>query len=204
MYTGTPPSVQLPAILQALIYTPLVGYRPSKKGSQTLGQPPVGPHPSKEGSLTLGTPWRIGPHGHTPRNLTTLLLSPPRSSQSSEMVSTVTPIPRTPQQVAARVAEKMDYARESLFSKGEYLADPTTLDRIAWEPFGHGHQLVIKPVRAATPSPDIPESDDPAIETSTPSPNEDDSTSTRPTDIPLPAIEAAMEPSDAPLLLIRL
>lgn len=111
------------------------------------------------------------------------------------MVSTITPIPRSPEEVALNIATKMDLARQSLFDKGEYLADPDILNRVLWEPVGSGHQLVIKPHHEAVPF--IPESDDPTAEPSiSPSlDNDDDDTSTN---IPLPAIEAAMEPSDTP------
>lgn len=45
------------------------------------------------------------------------------------MVSTVTPIPRSPEEVARNIATKMEFVRESLFSKEEYLADANILDR---------------------------------------------------------------------------
>ena len=85
------------------------------------------------------------------------------------MVSTITPVPLSPAEVAFRVADKMGRARDSLFSKGEYLADPDILNRVCWERIGTGHQLVIKPVRTVTPSP--------SAETSALSSDEDDKAS---------------------------
>lgn len=134
------------------------------------------------------------------------------------MVSTIVPIPLSPEEVARKVADKMDFARESLLSKGEYLADPDILGRVAWEPVGSGHQLVIKPCPPPTPPTDTSDSDDPtaaSTATSTPEPTigstaESTIESTTPpspkggnespdtTNVPLPAIDAADEPSDIP------
>lgn len=109
------------------------------------------------------------------------------------MVSTITPIPRSPEEVAEHVARKMNCIRDSLFSKEEYLADPSILNRVLWEPVGTGHQLVIKPHRTATPSPNAADSDDPTTETPISSSSEDDTTSPESTDAPLP------NTTDAPL-----
>jgi hypothetical protein len=111
------------------------------------------------------------------------------------------PIPRSREEIAQHIADKMDWIRESLFSKEEYLADPDVLDRVLWEPVGTGHQLVIKPRSTATPSSNTADPDDPTAETPTPPPNEDDTTSpdssdtalSNPTDAPLP------DTPDAPL-----
>lgn len=75
------------------------------------------------------------------------------------MVSTLVPIPPSPQEVAARVATKMCFAYESLLSKGEYLADSDALDRVMWERVGSGHRLVLKPIRGQTPFLDAEEND---------------------------------------------
>ena len=67
------------------------------------------------------------------------------------MVSTIIPIPLSPAEIARNITTKMEFVRESLFSKGEYLADSDILDRVLWEPVGSGHQLMIKPDHPTTP-----------------------------------------------------
>lgn len=36
-------------------------------------------------------------------------------------------------------------------ARGEYLADPTIVEKVAWEPYGSGHRLVILPPPSHTP-----------------------------------------------------
>ena len=89
-------------------------------------------------------------------------------------------ITRSPEQVARNVADTMEGVRDSLFSKGEYLADPGILDRVVWKPVGTGHQLVIKPTCTTDPSPNSPDADDatdtddPSADASDVSPSHDD------------------------------
>lgn len=70
-------------------------------------------------------------------------------------------IPVPPEQVAINIANKMSFIRQGLMAKGEYLADPTIVEKVTWEPYGSGHRLVILPpapysatTREATPFPD--------------------------------------------------
>jgi hypothetical protein len=61
---------------------------------------------------------------------------------------------------------------------------------------GSGHQLVIKPSCVTTPSPDAVELDEPTAEASISPSHEGNVTSPNPAGVPLPAIEAAAEPSE--------
>ena len=72
-------------------------------------------------------------------------------------------IPVTPKQAARNIARKMGFVRQDLMAKGEYLANPTITERVAWEPHGSGHRLVVLPhpspssrTREETPYPDNP------------------------------------------------
>ena len=114
------------------------------------------------------------------------------------MVSTIIPIPLSPAEIARNITTKMEFVRESLFSKGEYLADSDILDRVLWEPVGSGHQLMIKPDHPTAPSPVAADLDDPAAETSASSSNEDTNTSPKPVDTPLPTTDVPAESSEMP------
>lgn len=69
-----------------------------------------------------------------------------------------TPVPA--EQVARNIANKMAFVRDGLMERGEYLADAAILEKVAWEPHGSGHVLVISHpplvpgVQEATPPPD--------------------------------------------------
>lgn len=72
-------------------------------------------------------------------------------------------IPATPEEAALSIANKMSIVRQGLMAKGEYLVDPTIVEKVAWEPHGSGHRLVLLPptspsatAREGTPFPDGP------------------------------------------------
>jgi len=67
-------------------------------------------------------------------------------------------IPVSPKSAARNIAGKMSQVREGLMVRGEYLVDPTIVEKVAWEPHGSSHRLVILPppslsldTREATP-----------------------------------------------------
>ncbi|KAF9789202.1 hypothetical protein BJ322DRAFT_1017915 [Thelephora terrestris] len=62
-------------------------------------------------------------------------------------------IPVSPEQAAINIARKMEFVREGIMDRGEYLADQTVLERVAWEPYGHGQRLTVIPLPSSTPSP---------------------------------------------------
>ena len=98
--------------------------------------------------------------------------------------------PATPEQAAQSIARKMSLVRQGLISKGEYLVDPTITSKVAWEPHGSGHRLVLLPPpsrsvvsREATPFPDSPDSETPIanpFDTSPPMPNNTPDNSSQP------------------------
>jgi len=98
--------------------------------------------------------------------------------------------PATPEQAAQSIARKLSLVCQGLISKGEYLVDPTITSKVAWEPHGSGHRLVLLPPpshsvvsREATPFPDGPDSETPItnpFDTSSPMPNSSPDNSSQP------------------------
>ena len=100
-------------------------------------------------------------------------------------------IPRSPKTVARNIATKMSLVREGLMARGEYLADPTIVEKVTWEPHGSGHRLVVRP--PPSPSPDTREG--------TPLPDGSTGTATEQSDNPSPAPEGPLDipAGDAPV-----
>ena len=88
-------------------------------------------------------------------------------------------IPVSPKTAARNIATKMSLVRQGLMARGEYLADPTIVEKVTWEPFGSGHRLVLCP----------PPSLSPGDRESTPFPDGSDAAVTAPPDSPSPAPE---------------
>jgi hypothetical protein len=111
------------------------------------------------------------------------------------MIPTLAFVPAAPEDVARRLDTKMRMVRDTLISKGEFLADSTTRERVRWVPSGTGHKLVVKaqdPSTTDVTDPPLSPTDStssPTDSTSSPtdaasSPHSDDSVGT---DVPPPS-----------------
>ncbi|KAF9778133.1 hypothetical protein BJ322DRAFT_1025232 [Thelephora terrestris] len=60
-------------------------------------------------------------------------------------------IPVSPRTAARNIATRMSLVREGLMARGEYLADPTIVEKVTWEPYGSSHRLVIIPPPSPSP-----------------------------------------------------
>lgn len=61
-------------------------------------------------------------------------------------------IPVSPKRAAQNIATKMGFVRQGLMARGEYLADPTIVERVGWEPHSSGHRLIILPPPSPSPN----------------------------------------------------
>ena len=110
-------------------------------------------------------------------------------------------IPVSPRTAARNIANKMSLVREGLMARGEYLADPTIMDRVTWEPYGSGHRLVITP-----PAPHTPDSHNdtpPPDNTNTAATKQSGDRSPTPDDTAeTPAVDTPADPSTPAILTI--
>ena len=106
-------------------------------------------------------------------------------------------VPVSPKTAARNIATKMSFIRQGLMARGEYLADPTIVEKVTWEPYGSGHKLVLLP----------PPSDSPDARGNTPVPESPEAVTTEPLDDPspnnppdVPAVDTPADPLEPAIL----
>ena len=78
------------------------------------------------------------------------------SSSSPSSLMALPFIPVSPTQVAINIANKMGFVRQGLMARGGYLADPTILEWVDWEPHGRGQRLMLLPRPSVSPASCLP------------------------------------------------